>query len=128
METHKPKWDGKIYEWRCTRNQPYMDKGCTGFKDTGARQGHYVRARTWDAAIWEMKKKFPNDTEGFTATRWKEFDPDDLPHRPYIVTVTRVQSYRVMAASEDHAIDAKDDGEDLGEETVEMDAEEEVDE
>jgi hypothetical protein len=63
----------ELYEFRCTRNTPYMHN-CLGRDDISARQGYYIKARDAEDAIRKMAERFPEDTEGFTATKWQGFD------------------------------------------------------
>lgn len=66
--------DLSLPEFRCTRNLPYLHE-CIGKHDVGARQGHYVRAESEEAARDVMAEDFPNDAmalgrEAFTVTYW----------------------------------------------------------
>lgn len=58
-------------EYRCTRNQPYLNPKCFGHTDLEARQGYYLKAESEEDAIALMEQQFPCDTAGFTAHRWK---------------------------------------------------------
>lgn len=60
-----------LNQYRCTRNEPYMGN-CPGNTDITARQGYYITAATERDAKTTLKALFPDDTEGFTATLWKE--------------------------------------------------------
>lgn len=63
----------ELYEFRCTRNTSYTHD-CLGRDDISARQGYYIKARDADDAIRQMAERFPEDTAGFTATKWQGFD------------------------------------------------------
>jgi hypothetical protein len=59
-------------EYRCTRNQPYLDPKCFGFADMAARQGYYLKAESENEALAQMAQLFPNEVSvGFTAQEWK---------------------------------------------------------
>ena len=61
---------GLYSEYRCTRNEPYDDPNCPGFRNPKARQGHYISATSKKEAIALMQLMFPNDKAGFTAHLW----------------------------------------------------------
>lgn len=56
-------------EFRCTLPARY-EKGCPGYSDPAARQGHYVHCGTEEEALAEMKLRFPDET-WFQIGRWK---------------------------------------------------------
>jgi hypothetical protein len=61
-------------EFRCTRDYPYSNPGCLGFRDAAVRQGHYIAATDEDDARRQMAKLFPEDGKagyGFTVEFWK---------------------------------------------------------
>lgn len=58
-------------EYRCTRNQPYLNPNCFGHTDLDARQGYYINAGSEQAAIAFMAQLYPTDDAGFTAQLWK---------------------------------------------------------
>lgn len=60
-------------EFRCTRNTLYTHD-CLGRDNWSARQGHYIMAHDRDEALAKMAERFPDDTEGFTATKWQGFN------------------------------------------------------
>lgn len=57
--------------FRCTRNSPYRH-ACAGRDNLAARQGYPVEAVDRAAALREMRRDFPGDVYGFTATEWDE--------------------------------------------------------
>lgn len=61
-----------MYEYRCTRNQPYRNPNCLGHTDTEARQSYYVMSENIAEAIDEMQQRFMDDAAGFTAEFVKE--------------------------------------------------------
>lgn len=63
----------ELYEFRCTRNTPYIHD-CIGRDSLTARQGYYIKARDVADAIKKMAERFPEDTAGFTATKWQGFN------------------------------------------------------
>jgi hypothetical protein len=63
----------EVMEFRCTRNTPYIHD-CLGRDNWSARQGYYIKAHDRDEALAKMAERFPEDTEGFTATKWQGFD------------------------------------------------------
>ena len=50
-------------EYRCTRSDFYRARRCTGWSDTSAREGHYVRAGTHEEARRKMHIAFPTELE-----------------------------------------------------------------
>ena len=61
-------------EFRCTRNALYLHD-CTGRDDLRERQGHYIKAETEEAALAEMARRYPGETEaGFTVQEWESFN------------------------------------------------------
>ncbi len=58
-------------EYRCTRNDPYQNPNCPGFKNPAGRCGQYIDAPSPESAIAQMKRRYPGDTLGFTADFWK---------------------------------------------------------
>jgi hypothetical protein len=56
-------------EYRCTRNQPYLDPRCFGHTDLETRQGYYIKAESEQDAIAQMTELYPDDNAGFTATK-----------------------------------------------------------
>lgn len=63
----------ELIEFRCTRNTPYTHN-CLGRDDWSVRQTYFIMARDRDEALAKMAELFPDDTEGFTATKWQGFD------------------------------------------------------
>lgn len=63
----------ELYEFRCTRNTPYLHD-CLGHDDITVRQGYYIKARDVADAIEKMAQQFPEDTAGFTATKWQGYN------------------------------------------------------
>ncbi len=55
-------------DYRCTRNSVYPPTS-PGHTDLTAREGYYVRAATRDEALRAMRRRFPDDLEGFTAEK-----------------------------------------------------------
>lgn len=61
----------QLKTFRCTRNDPYRH-ACAGRDNLAARQGYPVEAVDRAAALREMRRDFPGDVYGFTATEWDE--------------------------------------------------------
>jgi len=59
-------------EYRCTRNEPYVNPNCLGYADLGVRQGYYIKASCCEDAIAIMRERFPHDEAGFTVEFWKD--------------------------------------------------------
>jgi len=55
--------------FRCTRNDVYPED-CPGSKNVSARQGHYVTANNPEDALYEMRRRYPDD-DGFTVQLWE---------------------------------------------------------
>ncbi len=66
-------------EYRCTRNQPYLNLNCFGYTDLESRQGYYIKAESEQDAIAQMAQLYPDDDAGFTAHLWKEISvPEEV--------------------------------------------------
>ena len=56
--------------YRSTRNLPYIAPGCPGFKNPGARQGHYVGASSPEEAVAKIAACWPGEIIwGFTVQK-----------------------------------------------------------
>ncbi|MBD2303064.1 hypothetical protein [Nostoc sp. FACHB-190] len=61
-------------EFRCTRNALYLHD-CIGRDDLRERQGRYIWAVNEEAALQEMARRYPDETEaGFTVEKWEGFN------------------------------------------------------
>lgn len=59
-----------VNEYRCTRSDLYKHD-CFGREDLSARDGHYIVSFTAEAALEEMKRRYPAE-KNFTVDLWKE--------------------------------------------------------
>lgn len=66
-------------QYRCTRNQPYVNPKCFGHTNLEARQGFYIKAETEEEAIALMQQEFPYDDMGFTVQLWTDDFLDPKP-------------------------------------------------
>lgn len=58
-------------EYRCTRNEPYINPNCFGHTNLASRSGYYLKAESEQGANALMEAQFPHDTAGFTSELWK---------------------------------------------------------
>lgn len=55
-------------EYRCTRNEPYLNPNCFGHTDLEARQGFYIKADSEQVPLHKWLSYFPMTRLGLRST------------------------------------------------------------